>query len=181
MESYIIFWKKEKIKRILANGDNGPLSVLYSGPHQSQPVFGKVGAGDRVYPITVIEGKLYLLGRMTIDAIIDADEYLLDKLGVTNPDYMWDKYWNTHKNEVTHKIPTTCADNAAVGSDGTALSFREVPVDIATQILVGPKLGKETPIRSQGGKISTVGMIGYYRRLSSNSAALLDGIISACN
>jgi hypothetical protein len=29
--SYLIFWKKDKIDRILANGDSGPLSVIYGG------------------------------------------------------------------------------------------------------------------------------------------------------
>ena len=177
-ESYIIYWKKEKINRILSNGDKGPLSVLYGGPHQSQPAFGKVGVGDKIYPITVIEGKLYLIGRMTIDSIVNAEEYLLDTLRISNPDYMWDTYWNAHKNEVTHKIPTTCADNAAVGSDGTIIGLREVPVEIATQIQVGPKPGQETLIKSQNGKISTIGMTGYYRRLSLDSAALLDSIIN---
>ena len=178
MESYIIFWKKDKIKQILGNGDKGPLSVLYGGPHQSQPAFGKVGVGDRVYPITVIDGTLYLLGRMTINTIVDAEEYLRDTLKVVNPDFMWDTYWLKHKSEVTHKIPTTCADCAALGDDGTALSLREVPREIATRICVGPKPGQETPFRSQDGKISTVGMAGYYRRLSHDSAALLDGAIT---
>ena len=181
MESYIVYWKKEKINRILCNGDNGPLTILYGGPHQSQPAFGKVGVGDKVYPITVIKGTLYLIGRMTIDTIANAEEYILETLGITNPDYMWDTYWNTHKNEVTHKIPTTCADNVAVGSDGTTIALREVPNETATQIKVGPKPGHETLIKSQNEKISTTGMIGYYRRLSLESAALLDEIISVCS
>ena len=177
MESYIIFWKKEKINRIIGNGDKGPLTVLYGGPHQSQPAFGRVSAGDKVYPITVIDGKLYLIGRMTIDSIVDAEGYLSSVLKIINPDHMWDIYWDKHKNEVTHKIPNTCADNAAVGSNGTGLSLREVPSDIASEIKVGPKSGQEKPLRSQNGKISTSGMIGYYRRLSFDSAALLDRVI----
>ena len=174
MESYLIFWKKDKIKQILRNGDKGPLSVLYGGPHQSQPAFGKVGVGDRVYPITVIDGTMYLLGRMTIHEVVDAEEYLHNVLRISNPDYMWDTYWFKHKNEVTHRIPTTCADHAALGNDGTILSMREVPAAIAMQLCVGPKPGQEVPLKSKDGKMSTVGLIGYYRRLSYSSAALLD-------
>ena len=177
MESYIVFWKKDKIKQILKNGDKGPLSVLYGGPHQSQPPFGKVGIGDKVYPITVINGTRFLLGRMTINEVVDAEEYLRNVLKIANPDHMWDTYWINHKNEVTHKIPTTCADHAALGNDGTVLSMREVAAEIAMQICVGPKPGQEAPLRSKGGKISTVGMIGYYRRLSYDSVAMLDMFI----
>jgi len=178
METYIIFWKKDKINQILKNGDKGPLSVLYGGPHQSQPAFGKVGVGDRVYPITVINGILYVLGRMTIESIMDAEEYLHDTLKIDNPDYMWDTYWSNHKNEVTHKIPTTCADYAALGSDGTALGFREVPADIVSQIRIGPKPGQEVPLKVQNGIVVTVGLFGYYRRLSHNSATILDTFLT---
>ena len=177
MESYIIFWKREKINRILRNGDMGPLSVLYGGPHQSQPPLGKVGVGDRVFVINVTGGVLYLFGRMSIDAIVDAGTYLRDTLGTVNPEHMWDTYWNKHKDEVTHKIPTTCADNAALGVDGTSLRLREVPADIAARIHLGPKPGRENPLRSQNGLISTVGLAGYYRRLSYDSAALFDELL----
>ena len=56
--------------------------------------------------------------------------------------------------------------------------MREVPSNIAMQIRVGPKAGLETPLRSQNGKISTIGMIGYYRRLSKDSATLLDKLFT---
>ena len=174
MEAYIIFWKKDKIKRILANGDAGPLSVLYGGPHQSQPAFGKVSAGSCVYPFTVMDGVLYLIARMTISEIVDADDYLANTLKIANPEYMWDTYWINHKNEVTHQIPTTCADAAALGSDGTSLRLRAISAEIAAQLRVGAKPGQELPLKAKDGKIATTGLIGYYRRLSAESAALLD-------
>ena len=87
MESYIIYWRKDRVKQILNNGDKGPLSVIYGGPHQSQPALGRVGVGDRVYPITVISGTMYLLGRMTINEIVDAEEYLKGTLKLVNPDF----------------------------------------------------------------------------------------------
>jgi hypothetical protein len=37
MESYLIFWKKDKIDSILKNGDTGPLSVIYVGPASLSP------------------------------------------------------------------------------------------------------------------------------------------------
>jgi len=130
-----------------------------------------------VYPITIIDGILYILGRVTIEKIVNADEYCYDTLKIVNPDHMWDTYWSKRKNEVTHKIPTTCADYAALGHDGTSLNLREVTANIASQIRVGPKPGKEKPLKSQNGKISTAGMIGYYRRLSHDSAEVIDGFI----
>ena len=171
---YLVFWKKDKIKRILANGDAGPLSVLYGGPHQSQPAFGKVRAGVRVYPFTVMDGVLYLIARMTISEMVDADDFLANTLRIANPEYMWDTYWSKHKNEVTHQIPTTCADDAALGSDGTSLHLREIPAEIAAQIRLDPKPGQGVPLKTKDGKIATTGLIGYYRRLSAASAALLD-------
>jgi hypothetical protein len=176
VESYIIFWKKDKINRILANGDTGPLSVLYGGEHQSQPTFGKVGVGDTVFPFTIIDGTMYLLGRMVIDEIADADRYIAEVLKIRNPEHMWDTYWYKHPADVNHKIPTTCADKVAVGR-GSALKKRIVPQSVAAQLRVGVKPGAEALLKTKDGKFLTTGLIGYYRRLSADSAAILDTII----
>jgi hypothetical protein len=175
-ESYIVFWKKDKIDRILKNGDDGPLSVLYGGPHQSQPAFGKLRAGDVVFPFTMVDGVMYLIGRMVIEEIVNADEYLANALKIQPCGIMWDDYWNKHKSEVGHKIPTTCADDAAIGS-GSALQKRAVPAEVAARIRVGPKPGAESPLKMKDGKLLTTGLIGYYRRLSEESAALLNDLI----
>jgi hypothetical protein len=89
---------------------------------------------------------------------------------------MWDEYWERHKGEVGHKIPTTCVDDAAIGS-GSALQKRPVPDEVAARIRVGPKPGAESPLKMKDGKLLTTGLIGYYRRLSEESAALLNDLI----
>ena len=117
MASYIIFWAKDRIENYLKNGDKGPLSVIFGGPHQSQPPLGKINIGDTIFPITVISGKMYVLGRMEIGKIITKKEYTeeyLTKNNINIDNEMWDTYCNKNKKTITHKIPWNCMDNAAI-------------------------------------------------------------------
>jgi beta-glucosidase/6-phospho-beta-glucosidase/beta-galactosidase len=117
MSSYIIFWNKNRIETYSKNDDIGPLSITFGGPHQSQPVLGKIKIGDIIFPITVIDGVMYILGRMEIEEIITENEFLEKNIIENKENLVWDQYCIKYKNKITHKIPWNCMDNAAIGKN----------------------------------------------------------------
>jgi hypothetical protein len=172
MESYVIYWPATWVKTILKNGDGGPLTVIYGGEHISQPALGKVGVGDIIYPVTVADGQLYVMARMTVSAIVDADEYTEKTLGLIREPMMWDEYTAKHKAAITHKIPRTCADNAAISADGTPIVMRPFPTEKIPLIRLGTNPGKELPLKMRGALISMSGLQGHFRRMSEETAIL---------
>jgi hypothetical protein len=180
MASFIIFWAKDRIENYLKNGDNGPLSVIFGGPHQSQPSFGKIKTGDKIFPITVIDGKMYILGFMEIEKYISEEEYIKNYLdGIKND--MWDAYCVKNKETITHKIPWSCVDKVAIGKNGTKIIKRELPEKIINLIKLGPKKGEEMPLKIRDKKIQTSNLIGYFRRLSEESERIFIEIIENTN
>ena len=177
MAYYVTYWPAEWVKTIISNGDKGPLSVIYGGEHRSQPPLGKVSRGDVVFPVTLSGGQLYVLAKMTIHDIVNADEYMDKVLKLEREPFMWDSYTAQHMQIITHIIPRTCADNAAIGTDGTVIVLRPVPSDIVPLIKLGPKAGAEQPLKLRNGSISINNFSGYFRRLSDESAALLNKIV----
>lgn len=80
-DAYTVFWTRERCNALRKQGDVGkPLSLLFGGPHTSEPSFVRatVRPGDHVYPITVYKGTLFVLGRvsvrrlLTLEAFVDA-------------------------------------------------------------------------------------------------------------
>jgi hypothetical protein len=187
MASYIIFWAKERIESYIKNGDNGPLSVIFGGPHQSQPPFGKIKIGDKIFPITVTNGKMYILGFMEIEKIISAEEYIKNYLigNVGNisegKNIMWDTYCKKNKKTITHKIPWNCVDNAAIGKNGTKIIKRELPENKMNLIKLGHQKGEETSLKIEDGKIKTSNLIGYFRKLSETSEKIFEDIVKQRN
>jgi hypothetical protein len=177
--SYIIFWTKERIENYIKNGDKGPLSVIFGGPHQSQPPLGRINIGDRVFPITVIDGKMYILGRMEIEKIITEEAYkneYLIKNNINTENEMWDIYRVKNKKTINHKIPWNCVDKVALGKNGTKIFKRELPENRIALVRLGPKAGEETPLKIKEGKILTPNLIGYFRKLSEASEKIFNEI-----
>ena len=184
MASYIIFWARERIDNYIKNGDKGPLSVIFGGPHTSQPTLGKVNIGDTIFPITVSNGKMYILGRMEIEKIITEKEYINEYLIKNNIDVkkeMWDTYCVKNKKTITHKIPWNCVDDVAIGKNGTSLFKRELPENKINLIKLGPNKEKETPLKIKDGKILTSNLIGYFRKLSETSEKIFHEIVENTN
>jgi hypothetical protein len=180
---YIGFLEVPYIK----NGDKGPLSVIFGGPHQSQPRLGKITIGDKIYPITVINGKMYILGSMEVERIINEKEYTEEILFKNNPEIiesynrwykMWDSYCINNKRTITHKIPWNCMDNAAMGKNGTKIIKRELPENKIYLIKLG---NEESPLKIKDGKILTSNLIGYFRKLNEASEKIFIEIIENMN
>lgn len=171
MEFYTTLWPNDWAKQIQKNDKDSILSVIYGGPHSSQPSLGRVKAGDVIFPVRVESGKLYIMGRMTVDYIISADKYT-QNLGI-HINGLWDSYTYQHQDTITHKIPRTCADNAAIGINGTIIKDRLVPTYKLMLIKLGIKKGEEQPLKP---KLS-LSFQGHFRRLSEDSAMLFNQII----
>ena len=177
MACFVTYWPADWVKTIIKNGDNGPLSVIYGGEHRSQPPLGKVSIGDVIFPVTLSGGQLYVLARMTVSSIQNADEYTEKMLKIKRDPFIWDSYTSVHNNSIAHSIPRTCADTAAIGTDGTAIALRPVSLEKITLIKLGPKAGTELPLKMRNGSISVNNFSGYFRRLSEDSAKLFDHIV----
>jgi len=86
-----------------------------------QPPLDKVNAHDVVFPVTLLNGQLFVLARMTINDIFNADEYTEKTLKIVRAPFLWDGYTAAHQNHITHRILHICANDAAVAQ--TAQKF----------------------------------------------------------
>lgn len=181
MNDYIILWPSRWFRQCQKNGDDGPLAVIYGGDHQSQPPLGKVSVGDVIYPVMIEQGKLFVLAGMTVHEIMDADQYLHEKLGFDSKfikETLWDSYTFQNAASISHLIPRSCVRDAAVGIDGSAIKARLVQDDIISRILLGAVPGKESPLKTKNGKLSITSFQGHFRRLNRESALLLSRLIN---
>lgn len=59
--SYVTMWAKFWIRRIQLAQDKGPLEVIFGAPHISLPSISHVVPGDRIYPIFVNRGAIFVI------------------------------------------------------------------------------------------------------------------------
>jgi hypothetical protein len=83
-----------------------PLRFLWGG-HNLQTRFSHFGVrkGDTIYPILVLKRRLYLIGRMTVTALVDLEEYL-----------------SAHEEDRAY-VYHDCAREALLGTHGSYLHF----------------------------------------------------------
>ena len=77
--SFTLLWSQERCERMEKAGQaSKPLTVLFGGPHQSEPRFRRFGVqpGDYLYPLRVAGGVLYVLGRMRVRQLLSVEEYV---------------------------------------------------------------------------------------------------------
>ena len=79
MAGYMIYWSKEYLDKLLGKGEI--LSVVYGGYSTQLPSLKKIKKGDTVYPVTVFRNALYVVGRLTIENIEPAFDYLMRETG----------------------------------------------------------------------------------------------------
>jgi hypothetical protein len=177
MNSYFVLWPNDWCKLLAQANDAGPLQVIYGGPHISVPSLGEVRVDDLIYPIIIKSGQLFIIGRMQVERITQAEVYLQEQ----NINKLDDNLWDTsapklikQKPELGHRIPRNCVDDAATGS-GTHFRFDfEVPIELVSGLQFGPKPGQEKGLSiTKEGKISHVAFQGHFRRLSHDSATLV--------
>lgn len=81
MSGYITFWSKEYVRILERAGDQGPLSVIYGGPHTKMPSIAAVRPGDVIYPASIQNGILCAMARLEVEQIEPALEYLMREVG----------------------------------------------------------------------------------------------------
>jgi hypothetical protein len=179
LNSFVVLWTLERCRWLQRVGDLGPLEVVFGGPHTSMPSLDALRAGDRIYPVFVSGGALHVLAGMSVEAIVSPDDFVRQRLGITRPPgRMWDQLFCELKQSqpsVGHRIPITCADRAAVSSNGSPIRFDRTlnAADLAA-IKLGPRLGHEQPLKGvvDGQLKNNFSLQGHVRRLSAQSAGL---------
>jgi hypothetical protein len=78
-ESYTAFWTQQSCRTLGKHSQEGtPLTLLFGGPHTSEPSFRRAGVtpGDWIYPVRVLKGTMYVLARMRVQRILSLDEWI---------------------------------------------------------------------------------------------------------
>lgn len=184
-DHFTTLWTKERRRRLEREGDRGPIEVIFGGPHISQPNLDSVKIGDVIYPVLVDEGRLIVAARLEIEARMDPRDFVRSRLGFDAPQTaMWDElYAEVHHSHPAfgHRFPTTCCEVAAAGSRGSDIRFdRSLPGKLLGQIRLGPRPGREAPLRNvEGGFLKNhLGFHGHVRRLSAASAVEFEALFA---
>jgi hypothetical protein len=177
-EAYVVLWALERCRWLQRVGDEGPIEVVFGGPHTSQPSIAALRSGDVIYPVAVAGGALRLIARLPVDTIMSPQLFVRERLGIeSGPHDMWDTLFHELRKcrpDVGHRVPITCADHAAVGR-GTKIVFdRNFPADALRVLRFGAGRGKEQPLAgvANGRLENNLSLQGRVRRLSTESATL---------
>ncbi|HEV3381003.1 MAG TPA: hypothetical protein VG142_08495 [Trebonia sp.] len=168
-EAYSVYWPQERWKR--AAGIAQHLTVLFGGPHTSEPSFRRatVQPGDLLYPIGVCDQVLYVFGRMRVQEIItvaDSDQRLLDEYFARYSGWRF--------------LAPTCTTEVVIGAEGTRVHLdRPVPGEIVKRLTYQPRRGLR-PVKhvSEDGRlIHALSVQGIYR-LAESSTADLEAVLT---
>ena len=172
--AYLVLWSKDRLKQAAQAGWVGkPLPALYGGPHVSHPSLlrHKVASGDVVYPVSVFDGRLWIVCRATVGEMIPVEEFVRRQVEGILP-----------------RVPTgalswlqpTCTTDAAVLADSTPLRVDcAVPAEVLGSVrLVNPK-GQERPLKhvKDGRLTHTAGLDSHYYRLADATAGILAELV----
>jgi hypothetical protein len=167
-EACPVYWPQRRWRRAAVAGQR--LSVLFGGPHLSEPSFARAGVrpGDLLYPIGVCDQVLYVLGRMRAEDIIVAgdDPALLARHLARYPAWRF--------------LAPTCTTEIVTGSGGTPVMLdRPVPGEVLGRLTYLPRRGPR-PVRHvtpDGRLLHAISVQGIYR-LARSSAADLDALLA---
>ncbi len=181
-DSYTTLWSSERCRRIKqARQEGATLSLLFGGPHTSEPSFSRAGVkvGDYVYPIRVQDGILSIIGRMRVCAILPLEAYLTTyadlfadctrKDSVAWADDMLDQYFKKHPEQ--HYLRHTCTDEVVLGEMGTPIRFDlAVPPELLTDIRFRSQRRERGIKYIENGKLkNALSLQGIYRLAESSA------------
>lgn len=120
---------------------------------------------------------------MEVGEIEDARKYL-NKIDISS-DEMWDTFYVRAIQDnpsLGHRIPKTCADQAAIAKSGTRMRFDfEVPMLVLEKLSFGPSKGKEKKLTITNGKLPHFQLQGRFRRLSLESTEFIESLMGSFN
>lgn len=168
-EAYSVYWPQDRWRH--AAGVTQHLTVLFGGPHTSEPSFRRatVQPGDQLYPIGVCDQVLYVFGRMRVQEIIPVGDSDQRSLGEYLPPY---SAWRF--------LAPTCTTEVVIGAEGTGIHLdRPVPGEVLKRLTYHPRRGLR-PVKhvSEDGRLThPLSVQGIYR-LAESSAADLEAILT---
>ena len=165
-----MYWPQKRWRRAATVGQR--LTVLFGGPHTSQPSFRRatVKPEDLLYPVGVHGQVLYVFGRMRVQEIIPVD-------GNEQPSPL-DQYFGAH--HVWQFLAPTCTTEVVIGAESTAIHLdRPVPGEILKRLTYRPRRGPRQikHVSEDGRLVHALSVQGIYR-LAESSAADLDAVLS---
>jgi hypothetical protein len=166
-EAYSVYWPQARWRR--AAGVTEPLSVLFGGPHTSEPSFRRatVQPGDLLYPIGLCDQIRYVFGRMRVEEIIPVGEP-----GQPGLDEYLSRTWRF--------LAPTCTTEVVIGAEATCIHLdRPVPGEILQRLTYHPRRGPR-PVKhvSEDGRLThPLSVRGIYR-LAESSAADLEAVLT---
>jgi hypothetical protein len=165
---------------------NAQLQVLFGGPHSSEPRFSRFGVkpGDYIYPVHLLDGVLYVLGRMKVRRLMPLIDYLAENR---------ETFGVGEKREVSHRIfqnwleahpemrylAWTCSDEVVLGEEGTTIRFDvSVPSILMERLRFRSRRGERGLKHLVDGRLkSSISLQGGIYRLSEESAALFESLL----
>lgn len=144
-EAYTVYWPQDRWKRAATVAHR--LTVLFGGPHTSEPSFRKatVQPGDVLYPIGVRDGVVYVFGRMRVQEIVPVGG---------DEDYQLEDYFARYG--MWRFLAPTCTDEVVIGADGTGIRLdRPLPGEMLIRLTYRPRRGPR-PVKhvSEDGRLT---------------------------
>ena len=178
-------WTGDQVRRLVKAGLVGhPLALTFGGPHQSAPRFSRAGVrpGDVVFPVRVLGGRLHVLGRLRVGAILTAEAFVathpeqFPSIPDSEPAFVRLERWIAADPAIAALCPGE-ADEVIVAGDATPITLDAVVPPSSVQDLRWQSGRRpERPIKhlDGDGRITrTISLQGIYR-LTAGSASILE-------
>ena len=177
--AFTVMWSSEYLRWIRRSRDGGPLSVVFGGPHKRMPSLASVEPGDLLHVIAVQAGGIHLIARMRVARLDCPFCHVRSTTGLSRPpNSSWNQWFAELKRshpEVGHRVPQTCADEAAIADAGSGFNFdNRLPAHLLPLLRLGPRPGREKPLTGLDGEVLKTHHTfhGNVRRLSVESAGI---------
>ncbi len=185
-DSFTTLWSADRCKLIPQHHMEGTsLTVLFGGPHTSEPGFRRAGvkAGDYIYPLRVKQGIAYVIARMRVKEILPLEAYIERNpdlfAGVERspwPSVTFDNYARLHP--AVRVLAPTCTEEAVLGDESTPIRLDvAVPPEMLGRLRFRSQRGERGLKHIQDGRLkSAITLQGIYR-LSEASAEEIAGLL----
>jgi hypothetical protein len=187
--AFTTLWTSDQCRRLVRAGMVGQrLAMTFGGPHRSAPSLRRAGVrpGDALFPVRVLAGRLYVLGRIRVGGIHSAEEFVsmfpeqFAAIAPGEPAFIRLERWIAADPILAALCPGE-ADEVVVADDATPITLdatvapRQVR-DLRWQSGRQP----ERPIKhldADGTITSTISLQGVYR-LTTPSTAILGATLA---
>lgn len=158
MPAYMVYWPQDRLKEIQKAGDTGPIKVVYGSIHAKMPTIASIKVGDVIFPVTLMNKRLYVLARLPVERREPAIDYTLRELGrpcgalkeegKTYPEFDYQDSWAPVLPHQEHQMPFNCCSKWAVsGEHGTSIQPRPLPDELLPSLRFGCPKSKEKGLR----------------------------------